>query len=204
MSISKESVFEELGSGQPTAAYGRFVGQGLDEETEIFYSKDKWPAVRGSAGFVDKAHLHALSESREVKKYQSVKPFKAVVGVVSEYYGCSVAAIVHSKRGRQERNTARWMAMKLSQEHTEMTLLELAREFHVGSYGAISTTVGKLNELLVVDGELLESYDELSEVPALFMKFGQATHSWGFLVDQAIAEHDDKRLRFVWRLFLEV
>ena len=61
--LYKESVFEELGSGQPTLAYGRFVEQGSDEETEKFYAKNHWPAVRGSERFADKAYLKSNAAS---------------------------------------------------------------------------------------------------------------------------------------------
>ena len=106
--------------------------------------------------------MYALSDSREVGKYKLVVPFDAVVQVVCDHYACKTAAILTSKRGRQERNIARWMAMKLSQEHTEMTLLQLADRFHVRSYSAISTTVGNLNELLVSEPMLQKTYQRLS------------------------------------------
>ncbi len=38
--LVKEVVFEELGSGQPTSAYGRYVDSGVDTETKKFYSKN--------------------------------------------------------------------------------------------------------------------------------------------------------------------
>ncbi|OED41606.1 hypothetical protein AB833_09570 [Chromatiales bacterium (ex Bugula neritina AB1)] len=159
--LNKETVFGELGSGQPTRSYARYVDHGVDEETERFYSKDNWPVVRGSKEFVENAHRHALSEGREVKRVRSVVPFERVVKIVCEHYDCTEAEVLKSKRGRQERNISRWMAMKLTQENTGMTLLELAKRFQVGSYSAISTTVGKLNKLMGSDRNILAEYELL-------------------------------------------
>ncbi|OED42850.1 hypothetical protein AB833_05105 [Chromatiales bacterium (ex Bugula neritina AB1)] len=53
------------------------------------------------------------------------------------------------------------MAMKLIQEKTEVTLLDLAERFQVGNYSAISTTVGELNKLMGSDGNILADYELL-------------------------------------------
>ena len=79
-------MFEELGSGQPTRAYGRFVEQGNDEETVKFYAKTHWPAVRGSERFADKAYLQSNAASKEVHRSREVNQFaKNTVGGSTTY-----------------------------------------------------------------------------------------------------------------------
>ena len=44
--LYRDSVYDELGSGKPSASYKRFVESGNDEDTEKFYTKNQWPAIR--------------------------------------------------------------------------------------------------------------------------------------------------------------
>ncbi|OED35220.1 hypothetical protein AB833_30965 [Chromatiales bacterium (ex Bugula neritina AB1)] len=57
--------------------------------------------------------------------------YENVVKIMCEHCGCTEAEILKTKRGRHERNVSRWMAMKLTQEKTEITSLELAEGFQV-------------------------------------------------------------------------
>ncbi|OED42864.1 hypothetical protein AB833_05175 [Chromatiales bacterium (ex Bugula neritina AB1)] len=61
----------------------------------------------------------------------------------------------------KKRNVSQWITIRLIQENTEMTLLDLAERFQVGSYSAISTTVEKLNKLMGLDGKILAEYELL-------------------------------------------
>ena len=72
--LYKDAVFEELGSGQPTAAYRRFVESGNDDETERFYTKNQWPAIRGSKRFAEKAYLYSNSKKVGVRRERSKRP----------------------------------------------------------------------------------------------------------------------------------
>ncbi|MFT6906963.1 MAG: putative transposase [Oleiphilaceae bacterium] len=45
-------VYDLLGAKQRYEAYARYVGLGLDEETEIFYGKGNQPAILGGENFV--------------------------------------------------------------------------------------------------------------------------------------------------------
>ncbi len=159
--LYKESVFSELGSGQPTAAYGRFVEHGVDDETEKFYEKNHWPAVRGSKRFIDKAHLHSVNNGREVPRDKPVKEIVEVIEAVVHRTGLSEQEIFKSSRGKGNKNITRWMAMKLCQDYTGLSLKELASEFKVGSYSTVSATVGRFNRLVVSDKSTAELYDRI-------------------------------------------
>lgn len=49
------------------------MGQGNDEETELFYIKDQWAAVRGSDGISDKAYLLSNAERAAVTRVQLLR-----------------------------------------------------------------------------------------------------------------------------------
>ena len=156
--LYKESVFEELGSGQPTRAYGRFVEQGSDEETEKFYAKNHWPAVRGSERFADKAYLKSNASSKEVHCPRDVISSKKILSVVAQHMSCDKKSLLISKRGRGVDNTGRGLAMKLCQEQGGMKLWEMAELFNVGSESAVSRSVTRVNGVLVGDIGVEEIY----------------------------------------------
>ena len=66
--LYRDSVYDELGSGKPSASYKRFVESGNDEDTEKFYTKNQWPAIRGSKKFAEKAHLHSNRKKPGVRR----------------------------------------------------------------------------------------------------------------------------------------
>ena len=147
--LYKDSVFAELGSGQPTSSYKRFVEQGIGEETEKFYSNGHWPAVRGSEKFVDKAHLHSNRSSKEVCRERKVIGSKVILARVSKKYGCKKSELLVGKRGVD--NTGRAMAMKLCQEYGSMKLSEIGKLFGLGSF---KTLVGAVHSLRKVCREM--------------------------------------------------
>ena len=152
--LYKDSVFDELGSGRPTASYRRFVEQGNDDETEQFYLKDYWPAVRGSERFVDKAHLRSNASSKEVRKERTLVEAERILLVVSRHFDCNRLELLKAKRGGGVDNTARAMAMKLCQELGSMKLAGIGRLFGVGSDSGVTKTISRFTQRLSQDPEL--------------------------------------------------
>ncbi|OED34616.1 hypothetical protein AB833_32100 [Chromatiales bacterium (ex Bugula neritina AB1)] len=156
--LYKEAVFSELESGQPTKAYGRFVEQGNDEETEKFYAKNQWPAVRGSERFAENAYLQSNAASKEVKRPRTVISARKILLAVAQHTGCAKSSLLKSKRGRGVDNTGRGLAMKLCQEQGGMKLREMAELFNVGSDSAVSRSITRTNEQLANDGSMNRLY----------------------------------------------
>jgi len=132
-------VYEELGSGQPVRSYARFVEQGNDEETEKFYAREHWPAVRGSDKFADKAYLLSNVDGKEVRKRER----KVVSSGVD--------------------NRARGMAMKLCLEQGSMKLSEMAKLFNVSSDSAVSRSVSRFDALLGSDSEIAGLFESICQ-----------------------------------------
>jgi len=161
--LYKDSIFGELGSGQPTASYRRFVEQGNDEETEKFYSKDHWPAVRGSEKFIDKAHLHSNASSREVSRKRQVVEAEVILSLVCREYGCEPQELLRAKRGSGVDNTGRAMAMKLCQEFGSMKLAEIGKLFGIGSDSGVTKAISRLTQRMVDDSGVRSVYDVLCQ-----------------------------------------
>ncbi len=160
--LYKESVFAELDSGQPTAAYGRFVEQGNDNETEAFYGKNQWPAVRGSKKFTEKAHLHSNGGGKNVRRERKVVGAQEILSKVAKHLGCSKKDLLKAKRGGGADNTGRAIAMKLCQECGSMKLTDMAKLFNVGSDSTVSRAISRFSELQSKDRALDKLFNSIS------------------------------------------
>ena len=156
--LYKESVLAELGSGQPTAAYGRYVDQGVDQETELYYAKNHWPAVRGSKKFAEKARLRSNAGGREVRRERRVVSAKDILTAVAQHMSCDKKELLKAQRGKGADNTGRLIAMKLCQEQGSMKLSEMAQLFGVGSDSAISRAISRFSAELMEDSEKSDLY----------------------------------------------
>ena len=125
----RSDVFGELGTLHPVPAYARYVEHGLDEETQTFYTKNHWPAIRGSKDFAEIAYANALSFSREVKSNDDKQeiPINKIIQAVASFYDCDKKTIERATGGRGQRNYPRWIAMKLSQYLSGQNLSTIAK-----------------------------------------------------------------------------
>ena len=105
--LYRDSVFDELGSGRPSASYKRFVESGNDEDTEKFYTKNHWLAIRGSKKFAEKAHLYSNSKKPGVRREHKEVASGDILRVVASRYGCTKKDLLTAKRGSGVDNTAR-------------------------------------------------------------------------------------------------
>ena len=161
--LYKDAVFAELGSGRLSVSYKRFVEQGNDQETEQFYEKNHWPAVRGSEGFVDKVYLSSNANSKEVRKERKEVEAGAILAMVSSYYDCKKQELLKAKRGSGVDNTARAMSMKLCQELASMKLAEIGKIFGVASDSGVSKTISRFTRRLKDDKELYELFNRICQ-----------------------------------------
>ena len=162
--LYKDSVSGELGSGQPTASYKRFVERGNDEETEKFYSKGHWPAVRGSEKFTDKAHLHSNASSKEVSRKRQVVEAQVILSRVCREYDCEQHELLRAKRGSGVDNTGRAMAMKLCQEFRSIILAEIGKLFGMGSDSGVTKAVTRLTQRMAEDEGVRRVYNRLCQL----------------------------------------
>jgi len=163
--LIQDTIHEELDAVRTKAAYRRFVEQGLDEETTRFYGKAQQPAIWGDKIFAETACAKATSKDREVTKRGVIEPvsIQKIVKQVAYHFDCSKSSIYKARRGRGAPNIPRWIAMKLSQDHSGRTLAEIARLFGVGNYCTVSQTVSRLNRLVLKDKVVSEQLNTISK-----------------------------------------
>ncbi len=158
-----DNIKEALVVRHPVPAYKRYIERGLDEETEFFYAKNIWPAIRGSEDFVKmiKENVKAYGKKTKKPRDKNLVTIKTIVSTVAKYFGCTNKTITIVKRGRTNKNIARWLAMKLSQDLSGETLQAIAAHFNVNSYSSVSRTISQLTLEMKENSEVMQNYDSL-------------------------------------------
>ena len=159
--LYKDAVFGELGSKKPTAAYRRYVESGNDEETEKFYAKNRWPAVRGSDKFTQKAHRFSNGEQTAVSRVRREVDVDVILRSVAGHFSCDQGELLVAKRGQGVDNVARSMAMKLCQEQGGMKLSGIGAIFGLSSVSGVTKTISRLNQRMKDDVELMKRHSSL-------------------------------------------
>jgi len=152
--LCRDTVLGELGTAHRYAAYRRYVGEDMDEETKGFYRKHS--VIMGGKAFAEEAHAKAQSWDREISRggiMDQVEP-EEIIRKVAAAFACPAQEIYRARRGRGEPNLARWFAMKLCQDYSGKTLAEMGKLFGVSNYCTVSQTVARLRERLREDRRL--------------------------------------------------
>jgi len=151
--LTREVVYGELGGSRPKATYRKYVDQGVDEETTRFYQSKRQASILGDHAFTEYAYAEARSWDREVTRKGTVEPvaMRAIVSHVARWLGCTEQSIYKAKRGRGNPNVARWISMKLCQDHSGQTLAQIGKIFGVGNYCTVSQSIARLKRLVDED-----------------------------------------------------
>jgi len=129
---------EVLDHSGSTSEFHRFVQSGNEEGIEEFYGSKKQSPVLGSEGFRGKVMRYLGPMGVEHPRYEriTVRPSaERVLKVGVQVYGKGVEGLRTGRRG--EGNEGRKVAMYLLKRLCDLTLVEVAREFGVKSYGTV-------------------------------------------------------------------
>lgn len=156
--LYREVIYGELGNPHRYAGYRRYVEAGNDNETSRFYVKQRYPAIWGSREFAKQAVAQSNHWQKEVSHNNVVESvaIEDIVKHVAQHCQCSEQSIYRAQRGRGSRNLPRWIALKLSQEHSGQSLSYIAKRFGVGNYCTVSQTIARLDRCVEEDRQTRE------------------------------------------------
>jgi REP element-mobilizing transposase RayT len=141
--LNKQFTYDVLGHKQKYKAYKLFVQQGVDKETEGFFSGKQLPSIIGESGFKQWISDKLLDKEDVVLKSKVLAQdvnFTDIVTLLSEIYQSSIEDIVKSRKGLRKENEVRKIAMYLCQQLTASTQKEIAEFFNLQSAGSVSYT----------------------------------------------------------------
>jgi len=107
--LQTEFVLNMVGWHQRRKSYRLFVEKGVDDETQLFYGKKKFPAVMGSDDFRKSIHsrLPANAEMPEIKKLRSAQSISSIIQAISVAFATPEKEILQAVCGREKKNIAR-------------------------------------------------------------------------------------------------
>ena len=145
--LQTKFVLNMIGQPQQRKLYRLYVEKGVDDETQTFYGKKKFPAVMGSDDFRESIHsrLPANAEMPEIKKLKSAPSFSFIIQAVSVAFATPKEAILQSSRGRGKKNIARSAAIYCCRKMAGLPLNEIAKPFGLSHYGSVSGAVAKFD-----------------------------------------------------------
>jgi REP-associated tyrosine transposase len=133
--LNTDAVLEQVGESE---AFHEFVLSGNEEALERFYQSGRQSPVLGGEGFIERIRKPLRQLAPEHPRYQrrgveTTAP--KVIRRVAEAYRVSRDKVLQGVRGKE--NEARKVAMYLVRRCCDQTLMETARLFGLGSYGAV-------------------------------------------------------------------
>ncbi|MCF6219387.1 MAG: transposase [Gammaproteobacteria bacterium] len=107
--------------------YKSFVEMGVDEETAVFYQKERTQAVFGVEKFVDSL-VGKIKEEAEIPESRLNRQrirMKKIVSIVAKEFGVETSSILKSRRGRGQKNRACAVSLYLSRKYAGLPLTRL-------------------------------------------------------------------------------
>lgn len=168
--LQRELTYQTLGRRKRYEAYRAFVEQGNDESLLRFYAKGNIATVLGDKDFREAIAegKEALTVSGDLAQGLSERPDVAkIVSVVASAFNASETDIVTRRRGRQQLNVPRQVAMYCCQQFGDMPLKAIAEYFGLDHVGSVSPAVASVKKLLQ-KGELNKELRQIERFLILY------------------------------------
>ena len=153
--LERKLAYQMLSKRARYAGYKAFVEQGIDGETQRFYSKEHLASVIGDQTFRARL-LKRAARQDDIKTEVAVhgKPSIAqIVKATAKAYKVTVASIARSQQGIKQVNRPRKYAMYIGQQ-VGYQLKELADAFTVAHVGTISHALTQVRQQLAEEPRL--------------------------------------------------
>jgi putative transposase len=145
--LNRQFTYDVLGHKQKYKAYKSFVDQGVDEETQKYYSGKQIPSIIGETGFKQWIFDKLLDKEPINSKLKTVAEDIKLIDVVTaiaKFYKADINTILDSRKGLKLENMPRKIAMYICQQLTRESQKEIAEYFNLKSTGSVSFTTHKI------------------------------------------------------------
>ena len=156
--LQTKFVLNMFGKHQQQKLCRLFVEKGVDEETQTFYDKKKFPSIMGSDNFKEsvRSKLPTDVEIPEIKTLKTAPSFSSIIQAVSVVFATPEEQILRTTRGRGKKNIARSAAIYYCRKMTGLPLNEIAKQFGLNHYGSVSGSVAKFDQQINENSHLAE------------------------------------------------
>jgi REP element-mobilizing transposase RayT len=143
--------------GERVKNYRQFISAEDEDgdKTSQVLDKKRWPAILGSASFINKVKERFFPEkvNDEVPQSRELAPTPAQIKkMVCEHYCINQDELLVSKRGvfNEPRNVAIYLTRRLRGD----SLKQIGEQFQVRKYSSVSSVIGRMNTAITMDRKL--------------------------------------------------
>jgi len=150
------------GEGSQLKYYRQFMSTEDEDEIDTVLIKKKWPAVLGSADFVQRIKNKFFAEKTNSEVPQSrelaPEPYQIILAVCDRY-GIDEKELLVSKRGvfNEPRNMAIYLTRRLRGD----SLKTLGQQFQIKKYSSVSSVIERMKAALANNKRLQNNLEQL-------------------------------------------
>ncbi len=149
--LHRHTLYGMLGLKQKYAGYQQFVSKGIDEDIKRFYSKGNLANVLGDKGF----RQSLLEKEDEIMSKEALEPLlrmrptaETILTAVSKVCKVTIQELTERKRGRQQANFPRKLAIYCCQQLGDLPLKKLATIFNMQHEGSLSPAINEIKNTM--------------------------------------------------------
>lgn len=155
-----------FGNNESKMQYVNFINEGIDIDTNNFYSKKRLPSILGTKEFIN----DKISEINENQKKESspdvnilknIPTIEMIINIVSNYFNSEVQNI--KKRTTTKKNIARIIAIYLARKIGQLTHHKISENFSL-RHKSIGTTLKRFEKEIIKNDYLQNHINNLKTI----------------------------------------
>ena len=157
--LSRKETLAAFGRRQPETGFKTYIRDGVDAETEAFYTAPRRGAAFGGDAFLRRTvrRLGSRIDDPETPEARRLLPRPAIDHILeatAAAFRVEHETLFQERRGRGGGNLPRTVAMALARNPGQYTLIEIARAFGATNYSTVSIAARRLERQMAADDKL--------------------------------------------------
>jgi len=164
--VNTTEINQQLQQLFPALSYQQFLQTALTNTVKEQVNKKHLPAIIGSYKFKAKYQRLLEASSKECCALSRMKVMQnknEIVACTASIFHLPKSRILQAQYGHKNNSDARNMAMYLCQQHTNMTLKEIATIFGISHYASVSNRISYFKKTLKEQSSLQLSIDKVNQ-----------------------------------------
>lgn len=164
--INTVALLQQLKRLYPELSYQQFLRTNLPSSIKELVNKKHLPAIIGGQPFNVKYQHLLASSSKEccvLSRMKTSQNTDKIIACTASAFQLPTSRILKTQYGHNKSSDARNMAMYLCQQHTNMTLKEIAKTFSVGHYASVSNRISHFKKTLKVQLFLQQCIEQVNK-----------------------------------------
>lgn len=164
--IDTTEISQQLQQFSPSLSYQNFLQTALINTVKEQVNKKHLPAIIGSYKF--KAQYQRLLEASPkecctLSRMKVIQNKNEIIACTASTFHLPKSRILQAQYGHKNKSDARNMAMYLCQQHTNMTLKEIAKTFGISHYASVSNRISYFKKTLKEQLSLQHNIEQVNQ-----------------------------------------